>query len=122
MTHLLTATLALWPVLLFIAVVAGFCICNYISERAFQTERGGQWMKGKGCPTFGPIGPWLVTPDELEPGDLRLRSRVNGEPRQDSSTAATRSCPGPPCTCPTATGAAWTARRSPCCAATTCRA
>ncbi len=41
--------------------VAGYCVCNDVSERDFQIERGGQWMKGKGCPTFGPLGPWLVT-------------------------------------------------------------
>src|SRR6266699_3246087 len=46
-------------------VVAGYCICNDVSERAFQTERGGQWTKGKGCETFGPLGPWLVTKDEV---------------------------------------------------------
>ena len=49
--------------------VAGFCICNDVSERSFQMERGGQWMKGKGCATFGPLGPWLVTPDEV--GDVQ---------------------------------------------------
>ena len=45
--------------------VAGYCVCDDLSEREFQTERSGQWMKGKGCPTFGPIGPWLVTKDEI---------------------------------------------------------
>ncbi|WP_326523536.1 fumarylacetoacetate hydrolase family protein [Sphingomonas sp.] len=45
--------------------VAGYCVCNDVSERAYQMERGGQWMKGKGCPTFGPLGPWLVTRDEI---------------------------------------------------------
>ena len=45
--------------------IAGFCICHDVSERAFQLERGGTWSKGKGCPTFGPLGPWLVTPDEI---------------------------------------------------------
>ena len=49
--------------------IAGYCICNDISEREFQLERNGQWMKGKGCPTFGPLGPWLVTPDEI--GDVQ---------------------------------------------------
>ena len=45
--------------------IAGFCICNDVSEREFQTERGGTWSKGKGCASFGPLGPWLVTPDEI---------------------------------------------------------
>jgi len=45
--------------------VAGYCVCNDVSEREFQLERSGQWMKGKGCPTFGPLGPWLVTKDEI---------------------------------------------------------
>ena len=49
-----------------LSYVAGYCICNDVSEREFQAERGGQWMKGKGCPTFGPLGPWLVTPDEIK--------------------------------------------------------
>lgn len=70
-------------------VIAGYAIANDVSERAFQLEvSGGQWSKGKCCETFNPMGPWLVTPDEV--GDtqaLRLRSWVNGEPRQDSSTA-----------------------------------
>jgi 2,4-diketo-3-deoxy-L-fuconate hydrolase len=68
-------------------VIAGYCICNDLSERAFQMKRGGQFMKGKGCPTFGPLGPWLVTPDEIKNvQDLRLWLRVNGEAMQDSST------------------------------------
>jgi len=68
-------------------VIAGYCVCNDLSERAFQTERGGQWMKGKGCPTFGPLGPWLVTPDEIKDVQaLRLWLRVNGEVMQDGST------------------------------------
>ena len=50
--------------------VAGYCVCNDVSEREFQVERGGQWMKGKGCPTFGPLGPWLVTP-RRDPGRRR---------------------------------------------------
>jgi 2-keto-4-pentenoate hydratase/2-oxohepta-3-ene-1,7-dioic acid hydratase in catechol pathway len=45
--------------------VAGFCVCNDVSEREYQLERGGTWTKGKGCPTFGPLGPWLVTTDEI---------------------------------------------------------
>jgi 2-keto-4-pentenoate hydratase/2-oxohepta-3-ene-1,7-dioic acid hydratase in catechol pathway len=67
--------------------VAGFCVVNDLSERAFQLERGGQWVKGKSCDTFGPIGPWLVTPDEVPaPGELRLWLDVNGRRMQDGST------------------------------------
>jgi 2-keto-4-pentenoate hydratase/2-oxohepta-3-ene-1,7-dioic acid hydratase in catechol pathway len=67
--------------------VAGYCICNDISERAFQTERGGQWMKGKGSPTFGPLGPWLVTPDEIaDVQDLGMWLELNGKKVQDGST------------------------------------
>ena len=69
------------------AAIAGFCVCNDVSERAFQMGRGGQWAKGKGCPTFGPLGPWLVTPDEIDDvGRLRLWLDVNGERRQRGST------------------------------------
>lgn len=69
--------------------VAGYVLSNDVSERTYQLdESGGQWSKGKSCETFNPLGPWLVTPDEVpDPGKLRLRSWVNGEPRQDSSTA-----------------------------------
>ena len=68
--------------------IAGYFLPNAVSERAFQLElSGGQWSKGKCSPGFGPLGPWLVTADELDPGDLRLRSWVNGEPRQDSRTS-----------------------------------
>lgn len=68
--------------------VAGYTISNDVSERAFQLEEsGGQWSKGKCCETFNPLGPALVPAAELNPKDLRLRSFVNGEPRQDSSTA-----------------------------------
>ena len=68
--------------------VAGYCICNDVSEREFQIERAGQWMKGKGCPTFGPLGPWLVTPDEIEdPQKLDMWLDVNGERMQTGSTA-----------------------------------
>ncbi len=68
--------------------VAGYLTANDLSERTFQLEEsGGQWSKGKSCPGFSPLGPWLVTADEVDPPDLRLRSWVNGEPRQDSSTA-----------------------------------
>lgn len=70
------------------AHIAGFVSANDVSERTFQLEvSGGQWSKGKCAPGFNPTGPWLVTPDEVDPQALRLRSRVNGEPRQDSSTA-----------------------------------
>ena len=68
--------------------VAGFVLANDLSERAFQLEEsGGQWSKGKCAPGFNPTGPWLITPDEVEHEKLGLRSWVNGEPRQDSSTA-----------------------------------
>lgn len=68
--------------------IAGFVAANDLSERAFQLElSGGQWSKGKCAPGFNPTGPWLVTPDELEVANLRLRSFVNGKARQDSSTA-----------------------------------
>lgn len=68
--------------------VAGFTVCDDLSERTFQLEiSGGQWSKGKSCRGFTPTGPYLVTPDEVDHTDLRLRSWVNGEPRQDSSTA-----------------------------------
>ncbi len=68
--------------------VAGFVVANDLSERAFQIDQsGGQWSKGKCAPGFNPTGPWVVTPDEVDHHDLRLRSWVNGEPRQDSSTA-----------------------------------
>jgi 2,4-diketo-3-deoxy-L-fuconate hydrolase len=68
--------------------IAGFVTVNDLSERAFQLEQsGGQWSKGKCAPGFSPTGPWLVTPDEVDGSDLRLRSWVNGEPRQDSRTA-----------------------------------
>jgi 2,4-didehydro-3-deoxy-L-rhamnonate hydrolase len=68
--------------------VAGYCVCNDVSEREFQIERSGQWMKGKGCPTFGPLGPWLVTPDEIgDPQKLDMWLDVNGERMQSGSTA-----------------------------------
>jgi 2,4-didehydro-3-deoxy-L-rhamnonate hydrolase len=68
--------------------VAGYVIANDVSERTFQLEiSGGQWSKGKSCETFNPLGPYLVTDDEVgDPQDLSLRSWVNGEPRQDSNT------------------------------------
>jgi 2-keto-4-pentenoate hydratase/2-oxohepta-3-ene-1,7-dioic acid hydratase in catechol pathway len=70
------------------AVIAGYAISNDVSEREFQIERGGQWTKGKSCETFNPLGPWLVTADEVgDPQALGLRLSVNGEPRQDGNTA-----------------------------------
>jgi 2,4-diketo-3-deoxy-L-fuconate hydrolase len=70
------------------AHIAGYLVANDLSERTFQLEEsGGQWSKGKSSPGFSPLGPWLVTADEVDAGNLRLRSWVNGEPRQDSSTA-----------------------------------
>lgn len=66
--------------------VAGYAISNDVSERAFQLERGGQWVKGKSCETFNPLGPWLVTADEVgAPQALGLRLAVNGELRQDGT-------------------------------------
>ena len=70
------------------AVIAGYTVSNDVSERAYQLEvSGGQWSKGKCAETFNPLGPVLVPADEIDPQALRLRSFVNGEPRQDSSTA-----------------------------------
>ncbi|CUA85373.1 fumarylacetoacetate hydrolase family protein [Chelatococcus daeguensis] len=67
--------------------VAGYCVCNDVSEREYQIERGGQWAKGKGCPTFGPLGPWLVTTDEIKDvQNLSMWLEVNGERVQDGST------------------------------------
>lgn len=67
--------------------VAGYCVINDVSERAFQIERSGQWVKGKSADSFGPIGPYLVTRDEVEnPQDLDMWLTVNGESRQDGST------------------------------------
>ncbi len=67
--------------------VAGYCTVHDVSEREFQIERCGQWTKGKSCDTFGPIGPWLVTKDEVpDPQNLRLWLDVDGERRQDGST------------------------------------
>ena len=68
--------------------IAGYCVINDISERTFQFDRGGQWVKGKGCDTFGPIGPWLVTKEEiLDVNSLGLWLDVNGERRQRGSTS-----------------------------------
>ncbi len=67
--------------------VAGYCVINDMSEREFQIERGGTWMKGKSAPTFGPTGPWLVTADEVgDPQTLALSLDLNGETVQNSST------------------------------------
>ena len=67
--------------------VAGYCIVNDVSEREYQIERGGQWDKGKGCDTFGPIGPWLVTADEVpNPQDLSMWLEVNGKRHQNGNT------------------------------------
>ncbi|MCM8737859.1 fumarylacetoacetate hydrolase family protein [Azospirillum sp. A1-3] len=68
--------------------VAGYCVCNDVSERGYQLERGGgQWTKGKGCPTFGPLGPWLVTKDEVEDvHNLAMTLSVNGQTMQNGST------------------------------------
>lgn len=68
--------------------VAGYCVIDDVSERAFQAERQGQWTKGKSCDTFGPIGPWLVTRDEVaDPQKLKMWLTVNGKTMQDGSTA-----------------------------------
>jgi len=68
--------------------VAGYCISNDVSERAFQTERGGQWTKGKSCDTFSPLGPWLATREEIaDPQALSMVLRVNGEVRQNGSSS-----------------------------------
>jgi 2-keto-4-pentenoate hydratase/2-oxohepta-3-ene-1,7-dioic acid hydratase in catechol pathway len=67
--------------------VAGYCVVNDVSEREFQLERGGQWDKGKGCDTFGPVGPWLVTADEVpDPQNLPLWLEVNGRRFQTGNT------------------------------------
>jgi len=67
--------------------IAGYCICNDVSERSFQLERGSQWDKGKGCDTFGPIGPWLVTADEIDdPCDLDMWLDVNDRRFQQGNT------------------------------------
>ena len=68
--------------------VAGYCVINDVSERSFQIERGGQWIKGKSAPSFGPLGPLLVSADEVDdPQDLALSLMLNGEVAQNSSTA-----------------------------------
>ena len=68
--------------------VAGYCLHNDLSERAFQLERGGQWVKGKSCDTFAPLGPWLVTTDEIsDVHNLNLWLKVNGKQMQSSNTS-----------------------------------
>lgn len=68
--------------------IAGYCLVNDVSERHFQLECGGQWAKGKGCDTFGPVGPWLVTPDEIDDvNNLRMWLDVNGKRYQDGSSS-----------------------------------
>jgi 2,4-didehydro-3-deoxy-L-rhamnonate hydrolase len=68
--------------------VAGYCVSHDISERSFQKDRGGQWTKGKSCDTFGPLGPWLVTKDEIpDPQNLKLWLEVDGQIRQNGTTA-----------------------------------
>lgn len=70
------------------AHVAGFCVCNDVSERAYQTERSGQWSKGKSSDNFGPLGPWLVTPDEIDdPHALDMWLKVNGQMMQNGSSS-----------------------------------
>ncbi|HXF55436.1 MAG TPA: fumarylacetoacetate hydrolase family protein [Hyphomicrobiaceae bacterium] len=70
-----------------LAHIAGYTICNDVSERHFQSERGGQWMKGKCAETFGPLGPWLVTPDEIKDvQNLAMSLDVNGQRRQTGNT------------------------------------
>jgi len=67
--------------------IAGYCVVHDVSERSFQLERCGQWSKGKGCDTFGPVGPWLVTPDEVpNPRNLKLWLSVNGQRYQNGNT------------------------------------
>ncbi|MFD8568222.1 fumarylacetoacetate hydrolase family protein [Streptomyces sp. NPDC059639] len=71
-----------------LACVGGYAVAHDVSEREFQIERGGTWDKGKNCETFNPLGPWLVTPDEVQdPQALGLKLWVNGELKQDGSTA-----------------------------------
>ena len=71
-----------------LSVVSGYCTVNDVSERGFQTERGGQWIKGKSAPSFGPIGPYLVTGDEIhDPQNLNVELTLNGEIVQNSNTS-----------------------------------
>lgn len=66
--------------------ILGYCLCNDVSEREYQFDRGGTWSKGKGFPTFGPLGPWLVTPDSIDVTSIELGVSVNGVPMQLGST------------------------------------
>ncbi len=68
-------------------VILGYTVSQDVSERHWQIERSGQWVKGKSFPTFNPVGPWIVTKDEFDPSDVRLWSKVDGEKRQDSRTS-----------------------------------
>lgn len=71
-----------------LAHIAGYCICNDVSERRWQVKRNGQWVKGKSAETFGPLGPWLVTTDEMaDPHSLAMSLDVNGDRKQTGSTA-----------------------------------
>lgn len=71
-----------------LSAVAGYCVVNDVSERSFQLQRGGQWVKGKSAPTFGPTGPWLVTADEVpDPQALAVSLKINGEEQQSSNTS-----------------------------------
>jgi ureidoglycolate lyase len=68
--------------------IAGYCVCNDVSEREFQLERGGTWDKGKGCDTFGPTGPWMVTKDEIpDPQNLALWCEIDGKRMQNGTTS-----------------------------------
>jgi 2-keto-4-pentenoate hydratase/2-oxohepta-3-ene-1,7-dioic acid hydratase in catechol pathway len=70
-----------------LSYVAGYCVCNDVSEREWQQERGGQWIKGKSAPTFGPLGPWFVTADEIpDPQNLNMQLLLNGKRQQSGST------------------------------------
>ena len=72
----------------FAKYVAGYCICNDVSERSFQSKRGGQWVKGKSAETFGPLGPWLVTTDEIQnPQNLAMSLDLSGVRKQTGSTS-----------------------------------
>lgn len=71
-----------------LSFIAGYCLCNDVSEREWQLKRGGQWTKGKSFDTFGPLGPWLVTTDEIpDPQTLDMELKLNGQVRQHSNTA-----------------------------------
>jgi 2,4-didehydro-3-deoxy-L-rhamnonate hydrolase len=71
-----------------LSYIAGYCICNDVSERRWQVKRNGQWVKGKSAETFGPLGPWLVTTDEMtDPHNLAMSLDVNGERKQTGSTS-----------------------------------